>query len=405
MHVIILDLTHGGDILAEEFLKEGHRVTCVDVYGIATQDAMDALAEKGAEVHRTVPVGEYDLLVSPAHCPDSFMEGSTYRERMTFSRAVNRFLDDGRFRIEVTGVKGKTSSCYLLAHILGTSGRTVFLHTSRGRGPWKNGGHDITGQMSIAPTSLMRLPSEDYDVIIEEVSLGGSGKADIAVITNLAQDYGIAGNTRRASDAKADILTDGINIVCKKELGIWEKYGKRTFYPFGGNVSAIEGGMRMGEPLCIRITYNGSHSIRLDGGYLSLSYLRSVDVVLEICEAMDIPTKDVLDGLRTFKGVPGRGEIRKSDGRWHVLERNPGISHISIGMTLESLKKLGALDDAVVIIDPVNRKVCDKMDMDSISETVSKYGVRLLLTDPDGERPVIPEEVTTVVEFIKEGFQ
>ena len=405
MHVLILDLTHGGDILTEEFLKKEYTVTCVDVYRIATRESMEALRKKGAEVCHEVPVGNYDLLVSPAHCPDSFLNTATFEKRMTFSQAVNMFIDDKRFRIEVTGVKGKTSFCYLLAHILCIAGKSVFLHTSRGRGPWKNGVHEITENMSIAPTSLLRLPSDDYDIMIEEVSLGGSGKADIAVITNIIDDYGIARNTRKASDAKADILTNGINIVCRKELEFWKGYGERTFYPYGGNVSAIVGGMKIGTPLELRVCYNGSQSIELDKGYLSLQYLQAIDAVTETCEAMDIPTDAVINGLKTFKGVPGRGEISFENGRWHVRERNPGISHISIGMTLECLKKMGALDNAVVIIDPVNRKVCDKMDMDSISEVVSKYGAKMYFTSPDGPRPEIADGVTTVVEFIKEAFQ
>ena len=403
MHILILDLTHGGDILAEAFLKDGHDVTCVDVYGIATAEAMDALREKGAEVSRTVPLNDYDVLVSPAHCPDHFLNGSTYKERMTFSRAVNSFLNDERFRIEVTGVKGKTSCCYLLAHILSLSGKSVFLHTSRGRGPWKNGAHIITEQMTIAPTSLLRLPSEEYDVMIQEVSLGGSGKADIAVITNLAQDYGIAGNTRKASDAKADILCDSINVISRNEQEFWKKYGERTFYAFGGNVSAAVGRPKLGYPFEIQISYNGSQRVELNKDYLSLQYLPAIDIVLEICEAMDIPTEDVLEGLRTFKGVPGRGEIHFENGIWHIRERNPGISHISIGMTLECLRNMDALGNTAVIIDPVNKKVCDKMDMTTITETVSKYGVKMFVTD-ECKHPDV-SGFSVVAEFIKEGFQ
>jgi len=403
MHVLILDLTHGGDILAEAFLNDGHNVTCVDVYSIATAEAMDALRKKGAEVSSAVPLNDYDMLVSPAHCPDHFLNGSTYKERMTFSRAVNLLLNDKRFRIEVTGVKGKTSCCYLLAHILSISGKSVFLHTSRGRGPWENRAHNIMGQMSIAPTSLMKLPLEEYDAMIQEVSLGGSGKADIAVITNLVQDYGIAGSTRKASDAKADILCDKINVVSRNEQEFWKKYGERTFYAFGGNVSAVIGMPKLGEPIVIQISYNGSQRVELNKDYLSLQYLPAIDTVLEICEAMDIPTEDVLEGLRTFKGVPGRGETHMENGIWHIRERNPGISHISIGMTLECLKNMDALDNAAVIIDPVNKKVCDKMDMATISGTVSKYGVKMFVTDQEKYPDV--SEFSVIVEFIKEGFQ
>ncbi|MFA6679971.1 MAG: coenzyme F430 synthase, partial [Candidatus Methanomethylophilaceae archaeon] len=126
---------------------------------------------------------------------------------------------------------------------------------------------------------------------------------------------------------------------------------------------------------------------------------------LEICETMKIPLWAVVNGLRSFKGVPGRGEISLHDNIWHIKERNPGISHISIGMTLECLERMNVLNNAIVIVDPVSKKVCDKMDIGSITEVVSKYNIQLFFTDGNGSRPEITDNVTTVVEFIKEGYQ
>ena len=77
--------------------------------------------------------------------------------------------------------------------------------------------------------------------MINEVSLGGSGKACIACITNLLEDYGIAKNTRRARDAKKAVLCDGINIVQPGEVPIWAVYGK----PLTPNPCMVEA---VGEP-------------------------------------------------------------------------------------------------------------------------------------------------------------
>ena len=81
--------------------------------------------------------------------------------------------------------KGKTSACYLISKMLHDSGRRVLLHSSRGEGPWTDDGHRIDRKVSIAPPYLMTLAAGDYDVVVCEVSLGGSGKADIACITNI----------------------------------------------------------------------------------------------------------------------------------------------------------------------------------------------------------------------------
>ena len=404
MKVLILDMTHGGAILAERFVKRGDDVTCVDVYRIGTQELKDKVRSMGVRVEDTVPQEEYDLHVAPMHCPDSFLGSARCAERISFSRAVNMFIDKKTFRIEVTGVKGKTSTCYILAHILSGSGKKVFLHSSRGQGPW-DGGHKIECCKSIAPTSLLELPDEGYDCVISEVSLGGSGKADIAVITNLIEDYGIAKNSRKASQAKAEIFTDKVNIVKEDELSIWRSFGDRRFTTFGDNVK-VEGNAAIGKGAEISFDYKGKkEKATLDPGYMSLQYIPSFDIVLKICETMDIPADAVISGISSFKGVPGRGEIFKEGDRWFVRDRNPGISHMSIDMTLACLKRMGCLDDALAVIDPVSKKVCDKMDVDQMKAVAAKYGVPVEITDGCGSKPTIPDHTKVVIEFIKEGFQ
>jgi len=396
---LILDMVHGADILAEELMAKGYTVTGVDVYGIAKEESKSSLREKGVTVSTyDVPPGHYDLLLMPVHCPDSFLKEVTWDERKTFHQIVGE-LSSGKNRIEITGVKGKTSCCYLLAHILELDGRKIFLHTSRGQGPWK-GEHVIERKVSIAPTSILRLP-EDFDTVIAEVSLGGSGKADISVITNLAEDYGIAADTRKASDAKASIFSKGVNIVPFSEIGFWSKYSK-NLKAYGNRTEVMEKAI-IGVPLKITINYHGKHEVLLSGDYLSLQYIPTIDLVLEICDTMDIPTDQVITGLETFKGVPGRGEITKLDGKWNVTERNPGISHLSIANMLSVLKRMESLNGAFMIMNPMNRKVCEKMDADKIRTVFDSFGVDHIIT----EDPIvpIPKDTGIIVRFIKEGYQ
>ena len=400
-----MDMTHGGDILAEEYTKRGYHVVCADVYNIATEEQMDHIRSLGAEAYPLVPEGYYDLKIAPAHCPDIFADGSRWDKEMTFSEAVNQCIDDDRFRIEITGVKGKTSSCYILAAMLDAAGKKVFLHTSRGQGPFINGHHRIECKMSIAPTSLLRLPKGDYDVIIAECSLGGSGKADVAVITNLVEDYGIAKNTRRASDAKASILTDKVNIVLDVEKEMWSRYGSHELIGYGGRIKILKK-PRFGEVLEVSVDYDGISEISLDGSYLSIGYIDSMDLALEVCKSMNISKEAVLKALSDFKGVPGRGEIIHDNGLTVIRERNPGISHISIRRTLDCLNILDQLNErTLIILDPVSKKVCDKMDIDQIRSVVESFGVDMIVTAGDGVRPDIPNGKTEIIEFIKEGFQ
>ena len=358
----------------------------------------------GAKVVTGAPEGDFDLVTMPCHCPDTFLENCTYRERVWFSQCVNMFMEDRRKRIEVTGVKGKTSTCYILAHILDACGYTVYLSTSRGAGPFVGGRHDIQRLVSIAPPYLLELPAGDYDYMINEISLGGSGKADVACITNILDDYGIAKNSRRAHEAKKDVLTaHGINLAPPGDVDVWKPYGKEIT-PFAVSVGIV-GKPVFGKGLEISLDYDGPTSVTLDPGYLSVEYLTAIEAACSIAHALRIPRDDVVGALKTFKGVPGRGEISEKNGVKTVFERNPGISHTSVRWTLSCLERMNALDRAVLIIDPVSKKVCDKLDRDLIEKVAEEFGVPLIVTKGDGTEPEVSPEYRTVIRMIKEGYQ
>jgi len=404
MKVLLLDMTHGGQILAPLYQNEGNDVYVCDVYRIAPQSMLDDLSSKGIKVSVGAPEkGHYNLVSMPCHCPDIFLEGCTYDRRIWYSQSVNHFMNDKRFRIEVTGVKGKTSTCYVISHILAHAGYKVYLRSSRGSGPYTEEGLQLQELKSIAPPYLLDLPEGDYDVMVCEVSLGGSGKADIACITNLLEDYGIAKKTRKAKEAKTDILTDKMNIFLESEKDIWSGLCKN--HTLTTNRVIPVGTPEFGGPLKLSVDYKGIHEIELDGSFLGLQYVEAMNMALTVCDVMDIPADKVIEALSTFKGVPGRGEVRIENGVRIVRERNPGISHMSVRRTLETLKTMNALDEAVVIIDPVSKKVCDKLDRDLITEVVKEFGVDLIVTPGDGTEPAIPVGKKTVVRMTKEGYQ
>ena len=120
---------------------------------------------------------------------------------------------------------------------------------------------------------------------------------------------------------------------------------------------------------------------------------------------MGVPRDIVLRSLESFKGDPGRGEIIRDGDRVIVRERNPGISCLSVKRTMQCLSEMDALHDAMVLLDPVSRKVCDKMDAGAITEAVESYGVPIVITKGAGARPAIPDDVRMLNELEKEGYQ
>ncbi len=402
MKILLLDTVHGGGVLADLYPDEDDSVTCVDVYKVTPEEELLRLRNKGYSVHKEVPPGEYDLVLMPVHCPDSFLEGVTYGERKFFSQAVGELTENDKFRIEVTGVKGKTGFCGLLAHILTVAGNKVLLHSSKGRGFWENGRLSNEEKVSIAPPHMLTVPKEGYDILICEVSLGGSGKADIACITNLLEDYPIAADTRKASEGKKEILS-GMNVVPLNETDFWKTFniGKTEGY---GNRIEVLNNPGFGESLRIRADYGEGFETDLSSDYLALEYLDAIEMAVTVCGIMDTPTEDLKKGLSTFKGMEGRGGVYRENNRWVVKERNPGISKRSVERTYETLKKMNVLDGAVAVLDPVNRKVCSKLNAEDIIEISREYGVELIITDGSGRIPDIPDSEGPLILFVKEGY-
>lgn len=398
-----MDTVHGGGVLADRYPKKGDEVTCVDVYNVTPREEIDRLRGKGFTVSREVPEGEYDLVLMPIHCPDSFLNGVRYAEKKFFSQAVGELIHDKRFRIEVTGVKGKTSFCCLLAHILSSAGKKVLVQTSRGRGKWTEGRLEVQERVSIAPPSMLTVPKGDYDIVICEVSLGGSGKANISCITNLLEDYPIAAGTRKASEGKIAILNEGKNIVPREEVDFWKKPGIGNIIGYGGRIRLL-GETKLGGSARIRVDYGKGFETDLKNNYLALEYIDAAELAIQVCQEMAIPEASVKEGLSSFIGVPGRGEISFSEGRWTVTERNPGISARSVERTLATLKRIGSIEGAIAVLDPVNRKVCCKMDSDAIKKVAAEFGVEMIIADGSGTMPEIPRSEGPVIMFIKEGY-
>lgn len=89
----------------------------------------------------------------------------------------------------------------------------------------------------------------------------------------------------------------------------------------------------------------------------------------------------------------------------YLRDRNPGVSHMSVERTLSCLKQMDVLENAVMIVDPVSRKVCDKMDKDLIKQVADRYGVEMIITDGSGKPPEVPSGRSVVIMMTKEGYQ
>lgn len=385
--MLVLDQTHGGDRIGREHRRLGHDVTLVDVYGTMSAEERRALRDEGIRCEVRAPPEKFDLAIVPVHCPDRFLADARYDERITHHEAVGRLV---RFKmpvIEVTGVSGKTSACHIIAHMLSMTGRTVLLHTSRGDLRLKGDKIEVIKEKtSIAPASLIELAGlEGFDVAVLEESLGGCGIGDVCCITNLNDDYGIAGGTRKALDGKVQMvrLAKKKVVFPERERDLWSPYlpegVEDTTFGSEGDVHVEFGReLQLGVPLELRVFDGGSvYSVSLSSMFLAPAYTNAFETSLAAMKALGIDMEATVRSLSSFKGVPGRGEIER-EGMWYMVrERNPGVGARSIGWNISILEDLYGISDIGLVIDPVNAKVCEKLDMHAVLRVVAeKHSVK-----------------------------
>jgi len=380
--VLVLDLTHGGEVLCSEYRKSGAEVTAVDIYHTATPELTGSLAAEGIRVLDTAPAEDFDLAVAPIHCPERLLGAARCGRVISHHEAVGELARFDVPVIEVTGARAKTSACHVLAHILQSQGRRVLLHTSRGLAMIADGERILLRhKVSIAPASILTLSKErhDADVVIAEVSLGGTGVGDVSVVTTIGDNYGIAANTRKAFDGKVQMVSGAkANVVFPEaERDLWRPHvppevGITTFGPSGDVDVALPKAIELGHGAKLDVvTKERCYHARLPGTFLAASYTTAISSALAAASSLGVGLEEATASLSKFKGVPGRGELIREAGCYAIRERNPGVSAGSIDWNIKVLEEVYGQDDIGLVLDPVSQKVCEKLDLDDVNRALA----------------------------------
>lgn len=373
-----MDLTHGGDELALEYTARGNQVLCVDCYGTADEELAKKLEEAGVTVAQTAPPEEFDLIVAPVHCPDGFLEGVKFRRRITFHDAVGELVNMRGMIFEVTGTKGKTTTCHIITHLLRYFGRRIIQVTSQGILLVGDEVEVIQEKASIAPTSILKVSKMDikWDNAVFEVSLGGTGVGVVGIITTLGDNYSIAAGTRTAFEGKVQMVRNARKflVIPEEERELWEPHippgvWVNTFGP-GGTINAeVEPPLDLGEgcEVTFKTRIGGEFRTTVAGSFLIPSYLRPMSAAMAgmMCYGPNLPV--LMDAMKGYAGTPGRAEVREKAGKWIVYDRNPGVSCLSIETHLHSLESYYEINDIGLVVEPVSRNVCERLDMKHLS--------------------------------------
>ena len=231
MNNLVIDLTHGGVKIAISLAKKGKNVLAYDIYN--TLDSIDA---KMLEIYDVELIQLSDLanfrgdmnVIYPIHMPLSFDEVKAYNPELNYTfhthhETVKDILKDWGsdiVKIEVTGVKGKTTSAFMLKEILIDDNPLIL--SSLGALLYENHKEIILKKdISITPANIKEtidlaykianpickisegvVKSENlrkYNSAIFESSLGVSGIGDVGLLLNIAENYPIAKGKSSAS--------------------------------------------------------------------------------------------------------------------------------------------------------------------------------------------------------------
>ena len=392
MEALVVDLTHGGITIALALKKHFKKVFAWDIYNTLNQKSKKILTKKGIKLVNKIPKSDNLKIIAPIHCPLNLKVDYTHHEIVKFLLSKDEKLSKTPI-IEVTGVKGKTSVVWMLKEILREknpltlSSLGVFLSEKK-----------LKENISITPASIIEAvklaKGLDYQACIFESSLGGTGLADVGILTNIVEDYPIQGGKEKASKAKAQIFKSKItcceHTAYKKYYNLFKNVNTFSITEEDANIHAtnIDYGL---EKTRLKVHAKGlktitgkEYNIRFPvesfapGPHYLLNLLAAISGAL----TLDISIKQIQEGLRNFKGVRGRSSRRNLDEKIIIEEINPGINAEAIKYTLKMAENFNT---PIIILGGDYGITCEEIDENKTANILENSTGEIILTGELGK--------------------
>lgn len=361
----MLDTIHGALTLARRMDELGMKADALEVY------------------HHSPSVADYDLVVAPVHLgpknPVLIEARRLGKGIITHHQAAGELLceEDTDIRIiEVTGTHSKTTTALLAARILSRQ-KKVLSHTTRGLELWTGGESRTLGKgLSITPANVIAAfnaaRAQDVDVLVSEISLGGTGLADIGILTSFSGDYRIAGQSAWASTAKlqmASLAKPGSRLLSASDVKISSDL---TFGP-AGRVRAERECLHFGDR-CV--------SLQLDPSLDFPSYQTAISAASAAAWEMGLSPEEISEALCDFNGVSGRMKV-SCQGSLTVYDcSNSGLklSDVRRALDLVAGGRLG------MVVGEDAETVCEGMDVPGLVDLLARRRNEIAFLVLVGER-------------------
>lgn len=497
MNVFLVDLTHGGVKISSELAKSRKfdNVYGYDLYNTLKEEDESLLKTYDIKVIKSLDEFKKelkdnsinilnskfknnkegndfkDLIINPIHSPlnvyklldeisndkDLNLEGerlSNYYEIINHHKATKLVLDEWKEAaemqniktIEITGVKGKTSSAFLLKDILLEKQKDILLLSSLGARLFKKDNEKclmLQKNISITPANIINTiqlakkianpkcsdfpkcsstkdknqkyiideesynnpyQNLNYDYAIFENSLGICGLGDIGILTNLVENYPIAKGKSNAREAKKQVFDCPLVIINYETLNEHyseekEKYANKTnSFSLSNNESnlyckTIEYDI---DRTKIEIEYKDLKTInenRISGNFELNCFAPGPHHVLNVLTAvstalaLEIDEETIIKGIAKFNGIEGRTQVKTINNSRIIEEINPGINTKAIE---SSINMINDIENYIIIIGGKYGVTCEEINEDKLSSYLDKYltnnpNSNLVLTDELGK--------------------
>ncbi|KAF5422541.1 MAG: UDP-N-acetylmuramyl pentapeptide synthase [Candidatus Methanocomedens sp.] len=389
--VAVIDLTHGGIPLARHIARQARSVTGIDIYGTVGGEILSGLEQDGIKTADKINT-DIDLIVAPVHLNPALMPDSGKRTVITHHRAVGELISgilygslDGKV-VEITGTLAKTSTATLLADMASRS-MSVLSHTTRGVEHWQKGVPiKVHHGLSIAPGSILEALEHAADInpdlYIFEVSLGGTGAAELGIITSLDNEYTIAGGSSTSTRAKmqmVDYAKHGSTLLVNASVGQIDPPDDVKIITFSDTPG--KGDVYMNDPHTGIRTINcesldcGTIRFMPGPGYDPSSYSTAMVCAAAAACILDVEQGNIESALLDFQGVHGRMRQVEWAGRKMVDNSNSGMNINSVGHALEYAKNIAKTGNRLVLaLGEEAKQVCEGLDPGDVSTFTIEHG-------------------------------
>ena len=423
MNNLVIDLTHGGVKIAISLAKKDKNVLAYDLYN--TLKGIDAkmLEVYGVELIQLEELSDFkgDMnIIYPIHMPLSFDEIESFNPNLNYTfqshhEIICEILKDWGEdipKVEITGVKGKTTSAFMLKEILIDENPLIL--SSLGALLYENKKEIVLKKdISIAPANIKEtidlaykianpickiaegtVVSENlrkYNSAIFESSLGVSGIGDVGLLLNIVENYPIAKGRSTASEAKKQVFRCKCVCIQKEALDKYYhevKHEKTNSFSLTDDkanlfVSDVEYGL---DQTVLEITYNEVKTINdnVISGEMQVKtfapgphHVSNVLGVVLTCLSLEIDSEKIMEGLKNYKGIPGRTTKRTIVNSTIIEEINPGLNTEAIK---ESVNMIQDLKDYYISIGGDYGITCEEIDEEKLSDFLNTLNTDIILT-------------------------